>query len=122
MALIDITAKSRKFNYYTNLKDTEDTQVHKGKYDKYADLILQVVNGLILTINSLFFNLKVMVKLLNGACKKRILFFGIFINAPSCPDLQDLIPIIVVYTAGLQSLYAAIKGTDKIDYDLIELN
>lgn len=82
MALIDFTAKSRKFNYYTNLKDTEDTQVHKGKYDKYADLILQVVNGLILTINSLFFNLKVMVKLLNGACKKRILFFGIFIMPP----------------------------------------
>lgn len=39
MALIDFTAKSRKFNYYTNLKDTEDTQVRKGKYDKYADLI-----------------------------------------------------------------------------------
>lgn len=64
-----------------------------------------------------------MVKLLNGACKKKDIIFCHFHKcAPSYPDLQDLISIIVVYTAGLQSLYDTIKGTDKIDYDLIELN
>lgn len=77
MALIDFTAKSRKFNYYTNLKDTEDTQVHKGKYDKYADLITgsKWIN---FNDNSLLFNLKVMVKLLNGACKKKGYYFLAF--------------------------------------------